>query len=434
LTLAILLLAGTAMGQVAAPRLEGPLTLEQAIRAAETNSPTLQAARAEVEAAGQGTRAARARRAPQVSANGFAATSKPGAILTGAPGVMPQATMALPTGQTGLFNLMLMIPLFTGGVLESQTWAATAQERAARGELAEMAGETSLMVREAYLMALLTAENVVREETRVAAAEEMARTTRARFEAGKDIQASVQRAEAEQAMARRELTMARNEQAKAMLALKAAMGVDLQSPVTLPDRLGLAAPAGTLDDFIRIGRERRGSLLAARARVEVARAEARGAEGALRPQVYGTAMSDTSTDRMMSGGTLGVTVSFPLFDAGERRADVRRMRAMQARAEGLVRQAELNVERDVRQAWLDVLTAEENARSAQSSVESAQAAYDVVRLRVEAGKGILLEQLDALQVLVRARADLARALYDHSLARARLDRAAGVSLSNGATL
>ena len=398
--------------------------MDQAVATAHLHNPSLRAAQAEVEAARQAVRSAQARRSPQVSANGFAASSKPGAILPGTPGSMPQAFMNVPPGETAVANLMLMVPLYTGGALEARIRSASALERVALGELAEMAAATSLEVREAYLMALLAVENAAREETRLAATEEMVRTTRARFEAGSDIQASVQRAEAEQAMARRELTMARNEQAKALLSLKAAMGVSLESPVTLADRLALAE-VPRVEEATRLAKERRGSLIASRARVEVARAETRAAEGGLRPQVYGTAMTDAATDRMMTGGTVGITVSFPLFDAGERRADVRRMRAMQTRAEGLVRQEELNVERDVRQAWLDLQTAAENAASAQASVESAQAALNVVRLRVEAGKGILLEQLDALQAFSRARADLARALYDHALARGRLERASG---------
>ncbi|MGV3615962.1 MAG: TolC family protein [Fimbriimonas sp.] len=417
--------AALAGAQDAPPRVEGALSLSEAVRRAQSNSPLILAARAEVEAARQGTRAAQARRMPQVSANGFATSTRPGAILAGAPEAMPQMFMGLPPGQTAVANLMLMVPLFTGGALEARVRSATAQERVALGDLAEMAGDTGLMVREAYLMVLLARENVKREEARVTASQEMVRTSQARFEAGKDIEATVQRAEAERAMARREWVMAQNEEAKAMLSLKAAMGIDFDSPISLGEPLALAPVPESLAEVIRLGKLRRGRLTASRARVDAARAEVRGAEGGLRPQVYGSAMADAASDRMMNGGTVGLTVSFPLFDAGERRADVRRMRAMQARAEGLLRQEELNVERDIRQAWLDVRTAAENARSAETSVVSAQAAYEIVRLRVEAGKGILLEQLDALQALSRARADLARATYDQALALAKLDRASG---------
>lgn len=408
-----------------------PITIRQAVETARTTSPTVQAARAEVEAARQAVAVARARRAPQLSANAFATSSKPGAILSSSPGVMPSSIMGMPGGETAVLNLMLMVPIFTGGTLDAQTRVATAQERAALGELAEMTGETDLMVREAYLMALLATENVRREEARVTAAEEMVRTMQARFEAGSEIRATVARAEAELAMARRERVMAANERAKALLDLRAAMGVPLDRPLELADALALAPVAATLETLIDRASSERGALLAARAQVEAAEADVRAAEGALRPQVYGVAMNDASTDRMMNGPTFGITLSLPLFDAGERRADVRRMRAMRERAQGQLRQSQLNVEKEVRQAWLDLQTAQENARSAQASVEAATASYEAVRLRVEAGRAILLEQLDALQTLTQARAELARALYDHSLAVARLQRASGVELPQG---
>lgn len=407
------------------------LTIRQAVEAARASSPTLQAGRAEVEAARQAVTVSRARRGPQLAAHAFGASSQRGAILPSSPSVMPSALMGMPGADAVVLNLMLMVPIFTGGALDAQVRAAAAQEGVATGDLAEMTAETDLMVQEAYLMALLAAENVLREESRVAAAAEMVRTTQARFEAGGDIRATVARAEAELAMARRERVMASNERAKAMLELRAAMGADLDAPLELADALALGAVETSLETLIVRAASQRGALRAASAQVDSAEAAVRVAEGALRPQVYGVAMRDASTDRMMNGTTVGITLSLPLFDGGERRSDVRRMRAMLDRTRGLLRQRQLTVEKEVRQAWLDLQTAQENARSAQASVESATTSYEAVRLRVEAGRAILLEQLDALQVLTQARAELSRALYDHALASARLCRAAGVESLGG---
>jgi outer membrane protein TolC len=70
-------------------------------------------------------------------------------------------------------------------------------------------------------------------------------------------------------------------------------------------------------------------------------------------------------------------------------------------------------------------TAAENHRAAESIVQSSQAAYDVVALRVETQKSILVEQLDALAALTQARLNLSQALFDHSIAVAHLRRAIG---------
>ena len=118
-------------------------------------------------------------------------------------------------------------------------------------------------------------------------------------------------------------------------------------------------------------------------------------------------------------------MSFPLLDGGQRRADADRARAGKERAEAEEQEAELRVSKEVQQAWLDVGTASQNYRTAQTALEAAKSAYNVTELRVQNQKAILLEQLDALAALTQARTNLAAALYDHATAIARLQRATG---------
>ncbi|MCW5943413.1 MAG: TolC family protein [Fimbriimonadaceae bacterium] len=408
-----------------------PVDLGTAIRRAREESPTVRAARANVEAARQATRGARARQSPQLSASGFLASTKPGAILRSAPGTMPDATMTVPPGDTAVANLMLMVPLFTGGSLQARVASAGAEERAALAELAEAQAEAGLMAEEAYLMALFARSMESAAEARVRAVEEMVRVAQARFDAGKDILASVQRVGAELAMAKRELAVAQSERQKALLELQSAMGADMATPMEVAGDLAPVLPEGSLDEFVARSRTNRGSVVAALARVAVAAFDLRAATGALGPQVYGQAMTDASSDRMMRGSTVGVVMSLSLWDGGERRAEAARMQAMRVRAEEALREARIAAEKQVRTAWIDLEVAAANAASAEASVSSALEALEVVRLRVEAGKGVLLEQLDALTVLVRARADLARAAYDQRRALARLYRASGTQAPNG---
>ncbi len=110
------------------------------------------------------------------------------------------------------------------------------------------------------------------------------------------------------------------------------------------------------------------------------------------------------------GYTVGVVLSLPLMDGGQRRAETAQARARQERAEAEARDLELRVAVEVQQAWLDVQTAAENYRTAQAALQAAQAAYDVTALRVQNQKGLLVEQLDALAALTQARGNVAQAL------------------------
>ena len=88
----------------------------------------------------------------------------------------------------------------------------------------------------------------------------------------------------------------------------------------------------------------------------------------------------------------------------------------------------MTAEKEVRQAWLDLKTAEANIASSKAGIISAESAYEVAKLRVEAGKSLLIEQLDALQMLTEARTDLAKATFSQKMALAKLRRASGLAL------
>ncbi|HZP83285.1 MAG TPA: TolC family protein [Chthonomonadaceae bacterium] len=409
------------------PKVEGPLTLAQAVQIGLRENLMIRAAQSEAQAAAAETRAARSLTRVQVSANTYLTYGDSPNIVTTSPGVMPpNALTVMPQGFADQ-NLMLMVPLYTGGRLNSLARAAAERERAAAEEVGGVQAETALQIKEAYYRALLAAEIVKAAQARVEADTALLQTTRAQFEAGKGIEASVRRVEAEQADAQRALTSARNDQAKALLDLKAAMGVRLDSALTVSDALAFQPPGGDLASALKAASDNRPELRAARLRVHAAGAQTSAAKSAYQPQVYGTAMADGFSGRNDSGVgyTVGLTLSIPLVDGGQRRAEVAQARAMQERAAAESRSLELTVAKEVRQAWLDVETAAQNYRTTQMALQAAQAAYEVIALRVQNQKSILVEQLDALAALTQARANLAQALYDHATAVARLQRATG---------
>lgn len=403
------------------------ISLAEAISYAKQNSPALGAAKADAASVRAGARAAKARTLPQLSANGFSTTGNNSNIINSSPMVEPPAWMLVPPGNFTDGNLSLMVPIVAPR-LQAMASSASWQARAAAGELAEKNADLSLAVTDAYDRVLLSRQMVLAEQAKVAATQELVRTTQALFDSGKGIEANVQRSQAELSHAQRSLTSAQNDEAKAILDLQEAMGADLSSPIDPSDPLGLSTISVTLESYLARAKDSRGMLLAARARRSAAISEIRGAEGQRYPQLYGAVMGDTTNRSDMGGVTAGLTLSIPVFDGGRINADVSQAKAMKAKADSGLRQAELAVEKEVRQAWLDVKSAQANAASASAAVRAAQSAFDVMALRLSAGKSILVEQLDALETLTRARADLAQATFDQVLAVAKLNRAAGGQL------
>lgn len=399
------------------------LNLTESLRLARLSSPTLQAARAEADAANAGARAARAQTLPQLSVNGFGTTGNQTSILSSSPMVEPPAWMMTAPGTFIDGNLMLMVPLIASR-LNAMKSAASWQSRAAAGEFAEVQAEVDLRVAEAYYEVLRARQMASAAVSRVAAAQELVNNAQARFEAGSGIEANVSRAQAELSSAERQLTSARNDEAKAVLELQTVIGLDQATNLVVEEETA-DIPELTVDEALKLAKETRGVLIAARARVEAASAEVRAAQGQRSPQLYCVAMGDVTNRRDMGGVTAGLTLSFPLFDGGRISAETAQAKAMRTRAEAQLKDAELTVQKEVRQAVLDLQTARSNETSAAASVKAAQSAYEVIALRVQAGKSILVEQLDALQVLTEARADLARATFEVQLAKAKVMKASG---------
>lgn len=404
------------------------MSLSRAIELAAQNSPAAVGSAADLVAAREASKGARAKRLPALSANGFATAGSYGSIYPSAPRVDPAYNLLTPSGGFLDANLTLMLPLFTSGQLEAMAGSADSLEAAAIFDLREAQTDASLAAMDGYLRALLATENEAAETARIEANGEMVKTTRAQVDAGKGIEASVRRVEAELAQGQRALATARGEREKAMLELKSILGVDLDSEISLADPLPDPGVAEPLASYVASAAKNRAALMAAKARLRSSEADVRAAEGAQRPQLYGVAMADAGTQPMSSGASLGLVLSVPIFDGGGRKAETAKLRAIRDRAAANLRQSDLNVQREVRQAYVDRATADANVRSAAASVESAKASYEVAAMRVENGKSILLEQLDALQALTRAKADLAQARYDWVIAEARLRRAAGLPL------
>lgn len=401
-----------------------PQSLKQLVDYARKSSPVLRAARADLAASIATASGAKAITGPQVSVNGFATSGNNANIIGSAPLTDPALQMQVPPGTYLDGNLMLMVPLFATQ-LSAMSIAARLQVRSAQAELLDADAEVVLKVSEAYYRVSYMRAESLAAEAKLQSARELLRTTQARFESGKDIEASVDRVRAEVSRAEREVRSAHNEEAKSLLDLKQVMGKPLDEEMPLDFSEAGLPPLPSLKDWVTKAKSQRGLVLAARARIESADAEIKAARAQSEPKLYATGMADTTNRRDMGGVTVGLTLSVPLFDGGRIRSDIEKAKAMREKSAANLADTELTVEREVRQAYLDYDTSTQNLISAEAALKAAQAAYDVISLRVSAGKGILLEQLDALDTVARARTDLAQAHLDLNLSVCRLIRAAG---------
>ena len=120
------------------------------------------------------------------------------------------------------------------------------------------------------------------------------------------------------------------------------------------------------------------------------------------------------------------TVSWNLWDGGVTDAKIKSANAGLKSAEELLLQTRETIELEIRQDYLNVLSAKEQIRAAEASVEQAEEAYKIATVRYRSGVGINLDVLDAQLALNQARTNYITALYNYNIGLATLENAMGI--------
>jgi outer membrane protein len=401
--------------------------LTDAVQTALKYNPMVGAATYQAQAAQARVGMARAMTKPRIGVSAFAGNSSMGDIVTSPPNVTPFSVFAVPskTGVAG--SAQLMLPLYTGGLLSGTVKSAQASSTAAASDEASVKLNTALETKAAYHKALLMQAGVAVFDDLVKQAQERVRIAEEAFKEGKIAKYDFLRNQTELADAQQQLNSAQRDARIAVVELKAILGVDQNSDVTLADQLTYTPVKDGFDTYTALAMKNRPELAAVRARVQSAGSNVGVAKGAYSPQVYANAMQGTSavSGDTQSGFTVGVTVGITLVDGGERRAAVKEAQAMLNAMKQDEKQALLGVQQDVGTAWAEAQAAERNVELSGAAVVQAEEDYRVIRLRYEAGKAVNVEVLDALTALVRAQNNRLAALYEHSIAGDKLARAVG---------
>jgi len=409
----------------------GPMSVADAVKVALTESPLLRQAEEELYRSQAEVGSARAMTRPRVSTTGYGTVGNFGSILTSPPGIDPTSIMSVPERRFGDLNLTAMLPLYTGGKLRAGVREAEAKSRSSEAGLRGVRLDVELEVRQRYYRALQASETVTIYEQWLAAAEESVRVARERYDVGKAPLYDVLRNQTDLANVTQELTNVRAQAEAAVVSLKTAMGIDLTSSLALTDGLSGEVAVPLLSDEISSAEKVRPELIGAGESVAAQGQAVRQARAAYRPQLYGMAMQDWQSGAEIgsrNGHTVGLVASLPLLDGGSRRSWVDQQEAEVRKLEASRQSIRLSVREQVSTAWLMVQAAQQNVRTSEAALTQAEEDHRIAVLRYETGKAILVERLDALTALVRARVNNLNARYELAVTKAQMDRAVGRGL------
>jgi outer membrane protein len=424
------------------PRVEGPLTMEQAVELAREKSLRVKASAADLRIVDSMRREALAPFWPQLSANGYFADQRMAPnVYSSAGNTLAKNYQVFNSDQTRDGNFTAMYPLFSGG----RDWygykAAVARADAGRQMLRGVEVDVAMQARLDYIAAVREEENLRVTDDLLRGIDERLRVSREMLEAGRVPRYYLLRDEAERANVVQMNAMARGRAEAALIHLKTTLGVDLTSPVTLADRLELVPVTLSLEEAAHHASEAHPEVKAAVKQREAAAAEVRAAYGNYFPQVSLSYMYDwgwmknrawesQAESMRMRGDTsegysVGVVVTLPLFDGFTRENALNTAKAKLERAgyaEELVRQ---QIARDVHHAVVMFAAAEKGVEASRKGLEQSEEEFRIVKERFEAGRGIQLEILDSQVSLTRARFNSVAALAEYHTALAMWLRATG---------
>ncbi|HSK02705.1 MAG TPA: TolC family protein, partial [Kofleriaceae bacterium] len=414
------------------------ISIEDAMRAAARVSHPVAAARATIERARADVAAARAGYLPQIAASASYVRTLESeyeglfeGLGPGLGGDMGDPLVELPFGREHAWRAGIDVTqsVWDGG----RTRSSVALARSARtlAELDERGRRAVavLEVTEAYYGAVLAEELVAIGEASLSLAERTLANAQLGFEQGSTSEFDRVRAEVTRDNQRTSLVRARADRDLALVRLRRLLGLPLARPLALPSRLdgggGAGAPARTAGAIAGGGPERL-PVAQARATADARQAQLDQARAERWPQIgLFTSLGVVSYPRQIApeawrrNGTVGVSVTVPLFTGFRTTAQIRGARADRRAAEALLAEAAAQTaEADVR-ARSDVGVASATLAASARSTGLARRAYEIAEVRYQQGVSTYLELADARLALDQAQINQASAARDLQVARVR---------------
>ncbi|MBC8134690.1 MAG: TolC family protein [Fibrella sp.] len=386
------------------------LTRTEAIRFALAHSPLIQAAEDRVEAAGGNLQSAAAR--PPLQANL--------SLSVGGETASPVLTQVFETsGRRGPRT----------AVARNQVTAAERDRDVTRLNLVRD-------VSRAYYDFAQSLQSITLFEEVVDIVRRTRDTVRKQVDVGTIPSQDLVKAETELARAESDVTRMQAQAQTNSVVLNTLLGRDTPLPLTSADPLTLTLVDTDQTALMAQATKLRPEIALAEARIAAARETVRLQRADYRPDLGVSLLQNTSVNSGQflnpSATGVGVSLAFPLFDAGRIRGRVREAEALVREQESLRTQARLEVIREVGSTYAQVKSTETLAARYNSDIlPRAQDLLSKAQFGYERGGNTLVEYLEAQRTYRNTRAEYLGILGDNARARAELERATGQGLPAG---
>ena len=429
-TVGFMLLAIFAAGTVGAQALQEPLTLEESIKIALEKNLSLHSAQEGVVGSRYRQKQAMTNFLPQWTGDYSYSWNDPAVTVGLIQAALP--TQRLTSHDLFNFNTVINQPIFAGGSILSNYRLEKYGVEISKGDVETVKRDIVLQVRVGYFN-ILTAEKLVDvAKQAVKQFEAQLEVSKAFFEVGIIPKNDLLQAEVRLANARQALVNAENNLALTKSSFNILLRRDINESLSVVDILVYKPSVLRLEESIDEALRQRPELKNAGLRVEQARESVKIARSGFFPGIsltgyYGRYSNDLSLygDLNSQRWTLEALASFNLFDWGKTAYKVGESKVKVTQAEDSKLALIDGIILEVKQDYLNMITAEKNVNVAEKSIEQAEENLRMNEERYKYQVATATDVLDAVVLLAQARVNYYGALSDFNVARARLDRAMG---------
>jgi outer membrane protein len=414
----------------------GRLTLQEAVRLALKQNPSIKESRERVTSSKDQIGVSRAGLLPQV---GFAGNYYYGTAFGRSPGFLSATT---PSGISGfpssfgtqasnyyIYRFTLNQLIYDFGKTPNQVASSRASFHQAGEDLSNTRQQVVLDTRTAYYgyLSSLKAQKVAEENVRQN--QELLKQARGFYHQGIRAKIDVAKAEANLFDAQAAFIKAKNLVDVSRVSLMTVLGLKTWPYGTVENILEVESPPRSLEDLRAQALQQRPEILRNKYRQEGDQASIRVARAGYFPSLNSTASYgwEGATYPLPDSWWLGVTMNVPLFQGLGTTYSLRQakanLKASKANAEVLT----LDITKEVEQSYLDVKAAREVIRATKKAREAAAENLRLAFGRYKSGVGNIIEVTDAQVQFAQADLNYVRALYDFKVAEAKLDKAVGQS-------
>jgi outer membrane protein TolC len=422
----------TSNGQTSAPHAEGPLDLSRCIKLALDNNPAIARQEWDVEAARSERDIAGGALWPKVHVNGGYMHYRDDRMI---PPRRPGTSEVLEFSDNLLtYNIVLDMPLYTGGHLRNEVKARELVARAMRKDLAYSRKELVFNVSSVFY-SILSQEKVIDSlEYSRKALEEHCDDTRDKMQMQKAARVDLLRTEVRLADIEEQLLRERNILDIKRFTLARLLGWEgKDDSISIHGQLELDRKTDDIrevDSAFQSALTQREDYQALLLKIDAQQKAVASEKGVRMPRVslnasYGDQWDEDDSDIHNEIGNVGVLVDIPLFEGGQISARINRERHRLNAVRKALDDLRLKIRVEVKTAIANIQSTEARIGVAQKAIEQAKESLRIEREKYRLGKGAIVDVLDAQAALLDSQMNYYKALAEHKTARAEYRLAIG---------